>query len=99
MRSAGSTPLRASRGRAKAVDAIHTPLFGDDAFSQGIIEILKYDEVDVYSFDEHNYEWMSFCTALEDRPDDGSRNNQGTARSASEPVVHQHSVSAAAFTR
>ncbi|MEG8223094.1 hypothetical protein OSJ57_21130 [Sphingomonas sp. HH69] len=46
--------------------AIRTPLFGDDAFSQGIIEILKYDEVDVYFFDEHNYEWMSYRTALED---------------------------------
>lgn len=45
---------------------IRTPLFGDDAFSRGIIEILKYDEVDVYFFDEHNYEWMSFRTSLED---------------------------------
>lgn len=45
---------------------IRTPLFGDDEFSQGIIEILKYDAVDIYFFDEHNYEWMSFCTALED---------------------------------
>jgi hypothetical protein len=56
VRSAGSTQLRASRGRAKAVDATHTPLFGDDAFSPGIMEILKYDEFDVYFFDEHNYE-------------------------------------------
>lgn len=45
---------------------IRTPLFGDDGFSQGIIEILKYEEVDVYFFDEQNYEWMSFRTALED---------------------------------
>jgi hypothetical protein len=45
---------------------IGTPLFGDDEFSQGIIEILKYDEVDIYFFDEHNYEWMSFKTILED---------------------------------
>lgn len=45
---------------------VRTPLFSDDTFSQGIIEILKYDEVDVYFFDEHNYEWMSFRTALED---------------------------------
>lgn len=45
---------------------IRTPLFGDDAFSQDIIEILKYDEVSVYFFDEHNYEWMSFRTALKD---------------------------------
>jgi hypothetical protein len=56
MRLAGSPQLRASRGRAKAVDATHTRLFGDDAFAQGIIEILKYDEVDDYFFDEHNYE-------------------------------------------
>jgi hypothetical protein len=34
---------------------IRTPLFGDDDFSRGIIEILKYDEVDIYFFDEHNY--------------------------------------------
>jgi hypothetical protein len=45
---------------------IRTPLFGDDDFSRGIIEILKYDEVDIYFFDEHNYEWMSFRTILED---------------------------------
>lgn len=45
---------------------IRTPLFGGDDFSQQMIEILKYEEVDVYFFDEHNYEWMSFRTALED---------------------------------
>lgn len=45
---------------------IRTPLFGDDGFSQGIVEILKYEEVDVYFFDEQNYEWMSFRTALQD---------------------------------
>lgn len=45
---------------------IRTPLFGDDEFSQGIIEILKYNEVDIYFFDEHNYEWMSFRTELKD---------------------------------
>lgn len=45
---------------------IRTPLFGDDGFSQGIVEILKYEEVDVYFFDEQNYEWMSFRAALED---------------------------------
>ncbi|WP_187336283.1 hypothetical protein [Novosphingopyxis iocasae] len=45
---------------------IRTPLFGDDAFSQDIIEILKYDEVSVYFFDEHNYEWISFRADLKD---------------------------------
>lgn len=45
---------------------IRTPLFGDDGFSRGILEILKYEEVDIYFFDEHNYEWMSFRTTLED---------------------------------
>lgn len=45
---------------------IRTPLFGYDAFSQNLVEILKYDEVNVYFFDEHNYEWMSFRAALED---------------------------------
>ncbi|AZO44294.1 hypothetical protein EJ076_25940 [Mesorhizobium sp. M7D.F.Ca.US.005.01.1.1] len=45
---------------------IRTPLFGDDGFSRGIIEILKYEEVDIYFFDEHNYEWMSFRAILED---------------------------------
>ncbi len=45
---------------------IRTPLFEDDEFSQAIVNILKYDEVDVYFFDEHDYEWMSFKTALED---------------------------------
>lgn len=62
---------------------IRTPLFGDDGFSQGIIEILKYEEVDVYFFDKQNYEWMSFRTALEDngscliggRLDQGQRRN------------------------
>ncbi|AWC21238.1 hypothetical protein CO731_00686 [Aminobacter sp. MSH1] len=45
---------------------IRTPLLCDDDFSRGIVEILKYDEVDIYFFDEHNYEWMSFRTVLED---------------------------------
>ena len=45
---------------------IRTPLFGDDDFSQEIIEILKYDEVDIYFFDELNYEWMSFKSILKD---------------------------------
>lgn len=45
---------------------IRTPLFGDDAFSRDLIEVLKYDDVDVYFFDEHNYEWMSYRTALQD---------------------------------
>ena len=31
-----------------------------------MIEILKYNEIDIYFFDEHNYEWMSFRTTLED---------------------------------
>lgn len=45
---------------------IRTPLFANDEFSQSIVEILKYDEVDIYFFDEHNYEWMSFRSSLED---------------------------------
>jgi hypothetical protein len=45
---------------------IRTPLFGDDLLSRAILEILSYDEVDIYFFDEHNYEWMSFKTALQD---------------------------------
>ena len=45
---------------------IQTPLFGDDDFSQGIIELLKYDEADIYFFDEKNYEWMSFRTEFKD---------------------------------
>lgn len=56
VRLAGSTQLRASSGRAKGVYATHTPLFGNDAFSQGINEFLKHDEVDVYFFAERNYE-------------------------------------------
>ncbi len=46
---------------------IRTPLFKNDNFSEAILEILGYDEVDVYFFDEQNYEWMSFRTTLEDR--------------------------------
>ena len=45
---------------------IRSPLFGDDPFSRAMLDILSYDEVDIYFFDEHNYEWMSFKTALED---------------------------------
>lgn len=45
---------------------IRSPLFGDDSFSREILAILKYDEVDIYFFDDQNYEWMSFRTALED---------------------------------
>ncbi|WP_395372603.1 hypothetical protein [Komagataeibacter diospyri] len=45
---------------------IRSPLFGDDSFSREMLAILKYDEVDIYFFDDQNYEWMSFRTALED---------------------------------
>jgi hypothetical protein len=45
---------------------IKSPLFGDDSLSHAILDILSYDEVDIYFFDEHDYEWMSFKTALED---------------------------------
>jgi len=45
---------------------ISSPLFEDDTFSHQILDILGYDEVDIYFFDEQNYEWMSFRTALED---------------------------------
>jgi hypothetical protein len=45
---------------------IRSPLFGDDLFSHAILDILSYDEVDIYFFDELNYEWMSYRTALED---------------------------------
>lgn len=45
---------------------ISSPLFEDDTFSHQILDILGYEEVDIYFFDEQNYEWMSFRTALED---------------------------------
>lgn len=45
---------------------VRTPLFGDDSLSEELLEILEYDEVDIYFFDEHDYEWMSFRTSLED---------------------------------
>lgn len=45
---------------------IHTLLFGGDTFSHEMLDILGYDEVDIYFFDEQNYEWMSFRTTLYD---------------------------------
>lgn len=45
---------------------IRSPLFANDSFSKGILEVLGYDEVDIYFFDEQNYEWMSFTTSLVD---------------------------------
>jgi hypothetical protein len=41
-------------------------LFGDDAWAQGILEILGYDQLDVYFFDDQNYEWLSYRTTLDD---------------------------------
>ena len=41
-------------------------LFGDDAWTHGILEILRYDELDIYFFDDQNYEWLSYRTTLDD---------------------------------
>jgi len=45
---------------------IRSPLFGDHDKSVEMLEILTYDSVDIYFFDEHDYEWMSFRTTLTD---------------------------------
>lgn len=44
---------------------IRTPLLYDDDDCYALLEILGYDEVDIYFFDEHDYEWMSFRATLE----------------------------------
>lgn len=45
---------------------IRTPLYGNSDPSKALLEILSYDEVDIYFFDELNFEWMSYRTSLED---------------------------------
>lgn len=46
--------------------AIRTPFYANDDHSSNLLEILEYKEVDIYFFDEHNYEWMSFKTTMLD---------------------------------
>lgn len=69
--------LQASSGTTTAVisaffdDAdeplvIRTPLFQGDELANEILALLKYDEVDIYFFDEHNYEWMAYKSSLKD---------------------------------
>ena len=41
-------------------------LFADDPHSYDILELLKYDELNVYFFDDRSREWMSFRAAVED---------------------------------
>lgn len=45
---------------------IRSPLFGNHDESAALLEILTYDSVDIYFFDEQDYEWMSFGTSLSD---------------------------------
>lgn len=45
---------------------ITSPLFQEDKWTDGMLEILRYDEVDIYFFDDQNYEWLSYRATLED---------------------------------
>ncbi|WP_447725686.1 hypothetical protein [Sphingomonas koreensis] len=45
---------------------IRTPLFGDEQPSGEIVAILMALEVDIYFFDEHTREWMSYRCRLDD---------------------------------
>jgi len=45
---------------------IRTPLFGDEEPSVEIVSILLSSEVDIYFFDEHMREWMSYRCRLND---------------------------------
>jgi hypothetical protein len=42
-------------------------LFADDQHTGDLLEMLTYDELDVYFFDDRSREWMSYRAAVEDR--------------------------------
>lgn len=46
---------------------IRTPLFGEDPFLDEMLEVLHSAEIDIYFFDEHAREWMSYRCSLEDK--------------------------------
>lgn len=41
-------------------------LFADDQHTDDLLELLTYDELDVYFFDDRSREWMSYGAAVED---------------------------------
>ncbi|WP_439629992.1 hypothetical protein [Shinella sp.] len=45
---------------------IRTPLF-DEPLGNDLLELLSYKEFDVYFFDEHNREWMSYRVSVKDK--------------------------------
>jgi len=45
---------------------IQTPLF-DEPLGKDLLELLTYDEFEVYFFDEHGREWMSHRTSVHDK--------------------------------
>jgi len=45
---------------------VKTPLFKDDEITNDLREMLLYEHIDVYFFDEHNREWMSYRVKLDD---------------------------------
>lgn len=45
---------------------IRTPLF-DEPLGEYLLELLTYDEFEVYFFDEHGREWMSHRTSVHDK--------------------------------
>jgi hypothetical protein len=44
---------------------IRTPMFNDELY-QNMREMLSYDNLDIHFFDEHNREWMSYRSSLQD---------------------------------
>jgi hypothetical protein len=58
---------------------IVTPLF-DDEMPRDMRELLAYEELDVYFIDEHNREWMSHRTRLQDSYTMLVRENLGRSR-------------------
>ena len=45
---------------------LSSALFADDAWTHGILEILRYEKLNIYFFDDQNYEWLSYRTTLDD---------------------------------
>jgi len=45
---------------------IASALFSDDHHTNSILELLTYDEIDIYFFDEHGREWMSYRATIAD---------------------------------
>ncbi len=57
---------------------VRTPLFGGDPFLDEILDVLYSEEINIYFFDEHAREWLSYRCSL---------NDPGSLLKSGDPVI------------